>query len=172
MSTSVLTYLYLCQPKNTSSCYPQISRPSSLPLPESLPPFYVSLSAHQCWVWNKEPSGHGYLPAQVGLYTEKTASLQHLSARIKDISVYPLNSPSHFLSFPPSLPLTLLFLPPKLSHTLNKNQTKCGTLLPIHVSLRLCHFPALLFALRVSCILPDCFVFCSELFQIIVSLYV
>lgn len=164
---------------NTPACVPAekhpIMPPSNIsPLlvaPARVPPllFSVSLSAHQRWVWNKEPSGHSYLPAQVGLYTEKTASLQHLSAWIKDVSVYPVNSPSRFLS--PSLLPSLSTsrshtCAAKTSHTLDRKQTKCSRPPPSScLSPPLCHFsspsgcPRLLCFLF-SAFLDNCFPLC------------
>lgn len=47
----------------------------------------------------------------------------------------------HFFSTSPSL-----ISATKTSHTLDRNYAKCSTLLPLHVSLRLCRFSALLFS--------------------------
>lgn len=52
----------------------------------------------------------------------------------------------------------------KTFHTLDGNYAKRVAHLPFRVSLRLCHFPALVFTRGASCILPDCFVLCFELF--------
>lgn len=112
-----------------------------MPLPESHPSFSVSLYLLiSTGFGTKSHLGTATCQLRWCLYTEKTASLQHLSATIKDISVYALklSPPLTFSpSLPPPLPRTLLFTATKTSHTLDRNQAKCGTLLPPHVSLRL-----------------------------------
>ena len=114
-----------------------------MPLPESHPSFSVSLYLLiSIGFGTKSHLGTATCQLRWCLYTEKTASLQHLSATIKDISVYTLKPPPNTFSpslppLPPPLPRTLLFTAAKTSHTLDRNQAKCGTLLPLHVSLRL-----------------------------------
>jgi len=92
-------------PKNLS---PPPPRPTQMPHPSFSPCHYLLISAlgleqRDIWKW---------LPASSGGPLRKKKVLQHLSTRIKDISVYPPKLPL----FPPSIYIELISTA-KTSHT-------------------------------------------------------
>lgn len=133
----------------------KISCPSSLPLPESLPFLFLSLYLLiSAGFGTKNHLGKPTCQLRWAFTQKKTASTQHLSAMIKDMTVYP----------PTCLFRCLSACGAKTFHTLDGNYAKRVAHLPLRVSLRLCHFPALVFTRGAACILADCFVLFFELF--------
>lgn len=115
ISTLVALLLYLCQLKNSPSRHPSNLGPL-LATPARVPPLLFRLYICSLVLGLEQRAIWALLPASLGgPLHRKAASLQHLSGKIKDISVYPLNFSSRFpslgLSFLPFLPLFLSFLP-------------------------------------------------------------
>ena len=119
ISTTLPTLLYVCQLKNTQSCYPlKFLAPPRSPCQSPSPPFLFLYLLINVWFSAKKPSGHGYQPAQVGLYTKRQLLFNICLPASKAFLFTPLTPPltfSPFFSFPRFLLLIVLFLLHKLS---------------------------------------------------------